>query len=62
MREIASARLHDARAESLLALAEKSLSADFDQPLWMLIHCEKVEARLEFRSRAARYLFMALSF
>jgi hypothetical protein len=43
-------------------LAKKSLSADFDQPLWLLICREKLGAWLEFRSLAARYHFRALSF
>src|SRR4029079_18317380 len=51
-----------ARAVALLALAKKSLSADFDQPLWTPICREKLGAWLEFRSPAARYHFRALSF
>jgi hypothetical protein len=46
----------------LLALAKRFLSADFDQPLWTLNRAEKLGAKLEFHSLAARYHFRALSF
>jgi hypothetical protein len=46
--------VHDATS-SLLAFAKKCPAADFDQPRWMPVRRWKVDARLEFRSPAARY-------